>query len=251
MVSIAPSLTETVIALGAADRLVGVSRYADFEEVKETRRVGGYLDPHVETIVALRPDLLLAEMSPGNQSAVKHLARLGIPVRVVRARTIDEVHEMLRTIARDLGLSEKGAALSKALSDELQAVGEEAAAKTPRRTLLVYGHHPLVVAGPGSFGDELLRIAGGSNVVEKAATPYPVIPLERLVGLDPDVIIDVVMGPGPDARTSPFETLGSLRAVREGRVVRLTDPSLMRPGPSLATGVRLLFEAIHPPKAEE
>lgn len=249
VVTLAPNLTETVLDLGAGARLVGVSRYDDDAQVKALPRVGGYLDPNLEAILALRPDLVIVQPSPGNKETVEKLASLGVPIRVVAARTLPEIRAMIRAVARDLGVPKRGAALSAALKARLDRVRAAAKGLPRPRTLLVYGHEPLVVAAPGTFGDELLAVAGGTNVVPPSGVGYPTLPLEEVVARDPEVILDLVIHGDGAPRPAPFERLTSVSAVAHHRVVRLKSERLMRPGPRLGEAVYELFRVLHPEAA--
>ncbi len=238
IVSLAPSLTETVLALGAGERLVGVSRYDDFEAVRDLPRVGGYVDPSLEAILGLRPDLVLAEKSPGNAEVVKKLAALGIPVLVVRARNLEEVRDAIRAVADALDLRPEGTALLRRLDAALEEARSLGAGRPRIRALIVYGHAPLVVAGPGSFGDELLRLCGAENVAHSGGTAYPTWPLERLLADPPDVVVD--LAGDHEQRTGPLARLAALK----DRVRRLRSKDLLRPGPGLGRGAKVLCRVL-------
>ncbi len=239
IVSLAPSITEIVLDLGAGLSLVGVSRYDDADEVKELPRVGGFADPAPEAILALRPDLLLVQPGPGNQVAVQRLADLGVPVLVLPLHTIEETLSSIRAVGDALHDPTGGAASARRLSDGLEAVRLHAANLPKRRVLLVYGWQPLVVAGPESFGDALLRLAGAENVVARASGPYPTLSMEAALAADPELLLDASGGHGAAA---PLEEWTP-------RVRRLPSSALFRPGPRLAQGARELFQILHPDAA--
>ncbi len=176
---------------------------------------------------------------------VERLAALKVPVLVVRAHTLEQVEAMIRAVGARLGVKDRAAKVVARLEARLARVRKAAKGLPRPRTLLVYGHHPLVVAGPGTYGDELLRLAGGRNVVQGAVTPYPTWPLEQVIAADPDVIVDMVVGEG-SARPPDYAAMGSLSAVRHHRVFHLDDPALQHPGPALGDGVAALFRALHP-----
>ncbi|MGC4121578.1 MAG: helical backbone metal receptor [Myxococcales bacterium] len=178
VVTLAPSLTETVLALGAGERVVGVSRFDDAPQVKALPKIGGYSDPSVEAVLALRPDLVLCEPSPGNRGAVERMAALGTPVLAVPLGNDEEIYAALREVGAALGLAEKGAALAKETRARVEAVRAKAKTVAPVRALVVYDWDPLVVSGPGSFGDGMLFSAGATNAADAAKTPYPVFSAE-------------------------------------------------------------------------
>lgn len=237
VVTIAPSLTETVIALGAKDVLVGVSRFDEAPEVKELPRVGGFVDPSVETVFALEPDLVLVQKAPGNQRPIEKLASLGVPVLALPLTTIADTVEALRTLGTVLNRESK----ARVLVDELEAARALARSKAPsvRPTVLfVYEFKPLVVAGPGSFADELLTDCGVKNVVSKAPSAYPVWSKEQLLASPPQLLVDA--SESPDGRDA-------VRAfTKSSRWVTLPNKDLLHPGPSLARGLAGLCAALAP-----
>jgi iron complex transport system substrate-binding protein len=245
VVTLAPSLTATVLALGAKDRLVGVSRFDTAPEVSKLPRVGGFVDPSVEAVLALEPDLLLVQPAPGNQRPVETLARLGIPVLAVPLHTADEALGAIGAVAEALGLPAEG----KQLVGSIQAVREHiragASARPRRRVLIAYDFEPLVVAGPGSFPDELLRDCGAHNALERADSPFPVLPLEVAVATLPEVVIDAAHSP------QGAERVRALPGFKDARWVKLASPALMQPGPDLARGLEELLRLVYPEEPGE
>ena len=160
VVSLAPSMTDIVVALGRADRLVGVSKFDDAPEVKGVPRVGGFLDPSVEAVVALRPDLVLWLTDGGAMPAVSKIAELGIPVLAIPVIGIDDVLHSCRAVGLALGDAPAGERLASSLEASIARIRARAASLPTRRVLFIVGREPLVVAGPGSFPDELLRVVG-------------------------------------------------------------------------------------------
>src|SRR2546421_8651161 len=157
VITLAPSLSEIVLALGAGNRLVGVTRFDDDPRVEKVPRVGGYNDPEPETVLGLHPDLVLAHPAPENRGPVETLARIGIPVEAFALGNLAEVENAMEQIGALLGVPERG----RALRDELErhrARVRATAARAPRpRALLVFGLDPLVVAGPAGRPRGLLR----------------------------------------------------------------------------------------------
>jgi iron complex transport system substrate-binding protein len=245
VVTLAPSLTDTVLALGAADVLVGVSRFDERAEVRTLPRVGGFVDPSVEAVAALKPDLVLVQPGPGNRAPVEALASLGISILVLRLSSVADVLAALRATASALGRTAQGEALAQGLESTRARVRARARGLPPVRVLFAYGLEPLVVAGPGSFADELLQDAGGTNVAADAGRAYPVWSVERALGAHPDVVLDASEG------AAGRETLQSLPGLREARWVRLPSTALLHPGPALGQGLEELFLALHPAAAKE
>lgn len=245
VVVLAPNLTDVVLALGLRDRLVGVTTVDDDPAVKDVPRVGGFIDPNPEAILALRPDLVLWVTDGGALAAVRRVAELSrassrpFPVVALPVVSVADVVATPRVVGEALGVPEAGARLSAALAEEVEAVRRGAAGQPRRRVLFVVGREPLVVAGPGSFPDELLALAGCENVVREGR-PWPVYPLEAAVVANPDVVVDAA----PREPAAGIQRLSAIPAVRRGAVVRLASDDLLRPGPRMIRGLRAFAAAL-------
>ena len=243
VVTLAPSLTDVVLALGAGNRLVGVSRFDERSEVARLPRVGGFVDPSVEAVMALHPDLVLAQPGPGNRRAVETMAELGVAVLLLPLGTVEDVLAAERATGKALGLADQGEALARSLEATRARIRERSRGLRAVRVLLVYGFEPLVVAGPGSFGDQLLGDAGALNVARDAASPYPVYSVERVVQSQPELVLDA-------ANTAAGkDRVRSLPGLREARWAEVSGQSLMHPGPALGRGLEELFRLVHPEAA--
>ena len=227
VISLAPSITETILALGGKDSLIAVSRFCEFPEVAALPKAGGFNDISVETIVALKPQLLVVAKSPGNQKSVETLARLGISVLALPLTTVDDVATSMTQLGHALGRD----AAARVLVAELAAARlkeREVVVKSPKVVLFVVGFAPLVVAGPGSFAHELLEDCGAKNAAQQAPTAYPMYSMEKAVMLSPDVVIDASdVKEGRDA----VEKLG---AMKKAKWVTIPTKALLHPGPALA-----------------
>jgi len=243
LVTLAPSLTEVVLALGAADRLVGVSRFDERPEVSRLPRVGGFVDPSVEAVMALHPDLVLAQPGPGNRRAVETMAALGAPVLLLPLGTVADVLAAERAAGKALGRAEQGESLARELEATRARIRERARLRSPVRVLLVYGFEPLVVAGPGGFADELLADAGAVNVAADAASPYPVYSVERALRSRPEVILDAA------DTAAGRDRLRALPGLHEARWAAVPGQALLHPGPALGRGLEQLFQLLHPEAA--
>jgi iron complex transport system substrate-binding protein len=245
LVTLAPSLTDTVLALGKGETLVGVSRFDERPEVQGLPRVGGYVDPSVEAVAALHPDVVLVQPSPGNQAPVQALVGLGISVVALRLASVNDVLAGLRATGQVLGVPERGEALAQGLEKTRAEVRALSKGVAPVRVLFAYGFEPLVVAGPGSFADELVSDAGGTNVAADSGRAYPVWSVERALGARPDVVLDAA------DTAAGREALQALPGLHEARWVVLPSPALLHPGPALGQGLLELFVALHPAQAKE
>ena len=244
VVSLAPSVTDTIIALGHVEKLVGVTRFDAAPEVAKVPRIGGFLDPSAEAVVALRPDLVVWLTDGSALAPVQRIAELGIPVMAVPIIGVADVIFSARAIARALGDPAAGDRLAARIEDAIGKARARAAPLRTKRVLLLVGREPLVVAGPGSYPDELLRIVGGTNVV-RGTTAWPVFPIERAAALDPEVVIDAAVREHGTGEAG----LDAIPAVQRGAIRRLSTDDALRPGPAMIRTLDELFAALHPEAA--
>lgn len=244
IVALAPSVTETLFAVGAGGDVVGVSELSDFPaEAGRIARVGSYLKPNVEVIVALRPDVVIAVPSPGNREAVESLSSLGLRVVIVEeGPTVRDVMSSIQRTADEAGRSDSGRSLVKRILLQLEEIRRRVASFPRRRVLWVVGENPLVVVGDGNLLDELLRDAGGDNVASGLGR-WPRLSVEFVIRGAPQVFIDSSMGDeAPDPTFSAGLGLDRGKAAIHG--VRLDE--VLRPGPRLGDGLDRLARLVHP-----
>lgn len=252
IVSTFPSVTETLFALGAGDRVVGVSNYCRYPPVVlSLPKVGTYTKPDPEKIALLHPDLVIIQRSA--TTLADRLSALDIPYAEVKVGSLDEVYSMILDIGRAVGLPDKANSLNREIRSRLAAIQAETQGKPHPTVLVIVGRTPgeltnLVAVGPGSYLAELLEIAGGRNVLAGTVVRYPRISLETVVRFNPDIILDASMmnqagvGPaGQEARLrEPWLAHHELAAVQKGMVFGLTSECLVTPGPRVVDAVELL-----------
>jgi iron complex transport system substrate-binding protein len=248
IVSLSPSTTEAAFAIGAGDKLVGRSRYCDYPpEVLKLPQVGGYVDPSLEAILALRPDLVTGARGPSGAAITQRLEDRGVATFFPETETFAGIDAMIVGLGARTGREARAKEVVAEIDARVKAI-EAATAPLPRvRVLMVFGLEPLVVAGPGGFPDEMIRRAGGTNAVTEGGG-YPTMGVERVISLDPDLVVNAAMAesPGKDRIAADKPGWSAVRAVANGRVLRLTDESVLRPGPRIADGLAVLARAIHP-----
>lgn len=250
IVSLAPSVTETLFAIGAGEQLVGICTFCDFpREVEGIDRIGAYITPNVEAIVAKQPDVVIG-VPPNNPEAIAALQRLGVRVIVVRVDTIAEIEAAIRTIAQEAGRESEGEKLLADMQQRMAAVRARLVGAPQRRVLMVVGQTPLIAVGSGIFLDELIRQAQGINIAASAKQPWPQLSLEVVIASQPEVIIDGSMGSEEkqDARQrlGIWQNFPTLPAVRDGRLYGRLSSAILRPGPRLPEAFEEIARLIHP-----
>lgn len=249
VVTLAPSLTEIVYALGQEHRLAGVSQDSDFPEgAKTLPKVGSYVQPDLERILALQPDLCLGATDSTPAPLVARLEDLKVPVLLVHPRSLDEVVRTVEHIGRVLGAEARADSLAAELRERLRRVRERVATAPVRpRVFFQIGVTPLVAVGEGTFIHELIVTAGGRNMI-KGPAPYPQVGLEQVLAGRPEVIIVTTMARGVDMERvlAGWRSYPALPAVRLRRVHVVDSDIFDRPGPRLVEGLEILARLLHP-----
>lgn len=249
VVSLAPSITEIVFAVGRQDRLVGVTQYSDYPEAaQEIASVGSYVYLDLEKIVSLRPDLCLAIKDGNPVGIIKRLEKMGIPVYAVNPRDLASVMESVSDIGALLGARKNARQVVSAMKRRIAAVGNKVAGVSGRPGVFFQiGINPIVSAGSDTFIHELIVRAGGKNLAGRYRG-YPQFSTEEVLLLAPQIIIVTSM-----ARRSAFDRVivrwkkwKELPAVANGRIYLLDSDLCDRPSPRLVEALEELARLIHP-----
>jgi iron complex transport system substrate-binding protein len=249
IVSLSPSTTEATFALGAGAVLVGRSRYCDYPpEVERIPQVGGYTDPNLEAILALRPGLVIGARGPAGPALTQKLEAHRIATYFPPTESLAEIEAMMEGLGQRLEHQEDAQRWRASYTERRQRIAVRLAPLAKPRVLLLYGVTPIVGAGPGSFADEMLRLAGATNALPPGTAAYPTLSLEQVIALDPELILDAAVMEPRDQPVLPGPW-SAVRAVREGKVRPLRSVTVLRPGPRVLDGVEALALAIHPEAA--
>ncbi len=250
IVSLTPSTTEAVFAVGAGKLLVGRSKFCDYPaEATKLPSVGGYIDPSLEVVLSLQPDLVVGARGPSGRAMADRLGEQGIDTFFPPTDSRADIEAMLRKLGAKLGRKDEAESVISGINAQVDRVARRLAvegAELPR-VLLVFGTKPIVIAGPGSFAGEVLTLAGAKNAMQEGA-PYPKIGMETLLDLDPDTILDATMAASQVGVGIHRDAPGwrELRAVREGRLLPIRDEAVLRPGPRVGDGLITIAQTLHP-----
>jgi len=244
IITLSPSATEVVDALGASSELVGVDDYSDYPAtVKALPKVGSFIAPNLETIVRLRPSIVVVDDIHAQTSGALHDARIATVECAMHA--LPDVKTCLHSLGGALGRTHEADAAVAAIDKKI----EDARAKRPEhhpKVLLVIdreagGIGGIIAAGPGTFNDELLAVVGGDNVLAGAGTKYPKIGAEEVLRAQPDVILDLSYA-GKDS-LAPWDGV-KVPAVANKHVVSLFGGVLAHPTPRIGEALDVLAHAI-------
>ena len=252
IVSIVPSVTEMLFAMGAGSRVVGVSSFDRYPPEALTRtRVGGLIDPDIERIISLRPDLVVLY---GTQSDLRmQMQRAGIRVFPYEHSGLADITETIRHLGARVGSASDAEALAARIEADIAAVGKRVAGRPRPRTLMVFGRDAetlrgIYASGAVGFLSDALDAAGGANVFSDVKRQSIQATAEMLIARAPDVIVEI----GADTASvkgrnlAAWNLLGSIPAVRNKRIYLLTGDGMMNPGPRVSESVRRIAEVLHP-----
>lgn len=245
IVSLAPSATEILFALGVGDRVVGVDNYSNYpEEAQNIDIVGDFNGPDIEKIVALEPDVIFCGNTLQDEQ-ISDLENLGMTVVATEAVAYEDIPESIAMMGDILGKQ----AEAQSVIDNLSAAEDEAKANAPEQAPTVYyamsyGDMGNWTSGPGSFINTMIEIAGGVPITKDADAPWLEYPIEQLVMDDPDIIL-VSSDMGSTDDISMAQGYSDLTAVKDGKVYLMQADILSRPGPRIADALRAISQALN------
>ncbi|HWZ55687.1 MAG TPA: cobalamin-binding protein [Verrucomicrobiae bacterium] len=249
VVSLAPNLTEIVFALGRGIRLVGDTDYCDYPpEAEQKPHVGGPVNPNLEVIAALKPDLILASGSINRPETVHALDRIGLPVFVTYPHSVEGMIASVEHIGAAIGADKSAAEMAQDLRDRLAELQKRVGGSAPRRVLFVVWTDPLISIGTDTFIADALRLAGGRSAVETKGE-WPHISLEEIVHLQPDILV-FASAHGSETHREIDELRDrpgwkDLIAMQQDHVVVVSD-AINRPAPRMVDVIERMARAFHP-----
>jgi iron complex transport system substrate-binding protein len=249
IVSLAPSLTETVYALGADNRLVGDTEFCDYPpDAQKKPKVGGVIDPNLEEIAALHPDLVLVTKDANRLETVRALESFGIPAYATEARKVDEIVTSTEKLADVLNVSAAGKTVAEDMQHHLASLQTKLTGVAPRRVLFVVWTEPLISVGKGTFIADALGKAGAVSIVD-STQDWPQISLEEVAHQQPDYLI--FASSHTDLAERDFDSLATqpgwriLNAVRARHFAVISD-AVIRPAPRIVSAIEELARQLHP-----
>ncbi|MGO9572490.1 MAG: ABC transporter substrate-binding protein [Desulfomonilaceae bacterium] len=246
VISLAPSLTEIVFDLGAGHTLVGrTARCNEPPDALKIQDVGAYMNPDLERVIALRPDLVLSPERGIRKEVVDRLTELGILTFVDNSETLDDIVHSVNRLGTILGRESDAETIVQQFQQRRQAVRERVHHARKPLILFAVGIRPLVVAGGRSFIGSLIREAGGVNVAEEAAVPYPKFSMEEVARRDPDIITVLNKECRDDECFNEWQKHQDLRAVQRHQIYQLDADLIARPSPRIIDALEQLAAILH------
>jgi iron complex transport system substrate-binding protein len=255
IISLIPAVSEMIYAMGAGDRLVGVSNYDRFPpDVRQLPKVGGLIDPNVERILELRPDLVMVYAT--QKELIERLDRAKVPYYVYQHRALPDITETIRSVGVRIGSTDPANAVASHMEQSLAAIRASTASLPHPSTLLVFGRDPgslrsVYASGGYGFLHDMLEIAGGTNVFRDVEQQSVQATTEMLLARKPEEIIELRYGERMTAEQAAqdlrvWDTLASIPAVKSHRVHLLVGDEFVVPGPRVVDATRTLAHTLHP-----
>ena len=255
IISTSPSITETLFELGLKDRVIAVTIFCKYpEEACRLPKIGGMLNPNMETVVSLTPDLIIHQS--GNQRLRNNAKSLGIKTLEVRMGNLEEIFDSIKKLGIALNCQEQANKLTLQLTSGIAFYQERLKGLPKKEVLLLLGDssdpaRDLYAAGPGTFLNELLNLSGGKNIIRDSSARYPKLSKEHIIEKSPEIIIEA--GPNSnlsqreiDIRIQEWNRFPTIEAVKKKQIYFIGADYILIPGPRLLKIIERFSKAIHP-----
>ena len=255
IISTSPSITEMLFELGLQDRIVAVTDFCIYpEEACLLPSIGGVLNPDIEKIISLAPDLIILQSD--SATVEKNINSLGIPTFSIKVRTISDIFDSINRLGKELNCQEAAEKLVLLLKDKINAFKQKLVGQLPKKVLLLLGDssdpaHDLYAVGPGTFLNELLILSGGENILKNSKAQYPKLSKEYIIEQSPEIIIEA--GPKSnlsqkeiDYKVERWNRFPTIQAVRDKRIYFIGADYILIPGPRLVNILENFIQVIHP-----
>jgi iron complex transport system substrate-binding protein len=242
IVSLAPSITETLFSLGLGDRVVGVTRYCNYPpEAKKKQVIGGVVDPNYELIVSLNPDLIIMTVEGNTKESFERLSGLGFKIFVTNPRNFDGIFKTMLDIGKICAVEERAKFLVDSLKGELERIEKP---KNKPKIFVLLSLNPLMTAGKNTFINEIIERAGGVNIGGRSNQNYPIFNREEILRENPDILILTDTTLDKDELLKNFPEWKHLKAVRENKIFKIDPDIILRPSPRVVFATKIISQLI-------
>jgi len=249
IVSLAPNITEILFSLGLDEEIVGVSVHCNFpEKAKSKVRVGSYISLDFEKITSLKPDLIIATGAGNTRDMVDRLGKLGFHSYVIYPKNFDDILRSILHIGQIVNREKEAKRITEEMRRRSQRVVELTKGLPRPKVFIQISDAPIVSVGKGSFGDDLIRLAGGENIAGKEKEGYPRFGMEEILKRSPEVIVISSMNPKGDYQKAlrEWNRWKTIPAVKNGRIHLIDSDLIDRPSPRIIDGLEELARVLHP-----
>ncbi len=254
IVSLAPSITEILFAIGAGNRVVGVTTFCDYpEQAKSKPKVGGFTDQNIEAIVFQKPDLVIITPNSGTKFTYEKLKQIGIETLVVPFYSLKDLIQSFELIGQKTGNVLEAKKIETQLSEIINQVRAQSISRPPKKVAFISWHTPLILAARGTLEGDIVELSGGTNIAQDSPLHYPKFNIEALFARDPDLIIDTSrMGKKMSLEKQKewakkfWSQYSELRAVKTGQVYIFKGDVYCAPGPRTVRFIQAVNAILDP-----
>ena len=249
IVSLAPSITEILFALGLDEQVAAITNFCDYPEaVLKKPRIGGFVNPDIEKIVSLKPDLIIGIRDGNRMDTVDRLNDFGLPVYLIDPKGFDGVMQTIKNIGDVVGREKESRKMVKEMVKKTENIITLTQSLSRPKVFFQLGDAPMVTVGKGTLANDLIRLAGGRSISENEPTSYPVYSIETVLLKAPEIIIMTSMD---SKKNTPqlikkWESWKSIPAVRMSMIYVIDSNLVDRPTPRIVEGLEALVRIIHP-----
>jgi iron complex transport system substrate-binding protein len=248
VISLAPSVTEILFAVGLDSEVVGVTTFCDYPSQARLKPKIGSSIPNLEAILGLKPDLVIGNKDFIRPDVLAKLEQLRVPVFLLLPKTVEDIFAHISTVGRLVNHVKESRAVVQGLRDRVNVVRQRMTSVKRVRVFYVVNSDPLISVGAGSFIHQILGLAGGENITGRTQTPYPKVSLEDVLRKNPEILLfPIGTNEGiPEAEQQRWRKWTTLSAVAKNRLYRVKGDLVNRPGPRVLDGIEVLAKLFHP-----
>lgn len=249
IVSMAPSITEILFALGLNEEIVGVTDFCDYPEAALTKpRIGGFVNPSIEMIVSLKPDLIIATRDGNRKETIQRLNDLGFSVYVVNPKGFDGVMKTIQNIGEIVGRQDESRRTIRDMITRKEKVVRLTRSLPQPKVFFQVGNAPIITVGRGTLADDLIHLAGGKSISENETLSYPLYSIETILSKAPEIIIMSSMESNKDYWNliKKWQNWKSIPAVKKNAIYVVDSNLVDRPTPRIVEGLEEMLRIIHP-----
>jgi iron complex transport system substrate-binding protein len=248
VLSLAPSLTEMLFAIGLDEEIVGVTNFCNYPPAAAGKPKVGYTQPNLESLLALSPDMVAAPGELLRADVLAKLEALKVPTYIFEAKSLEHVLAHIHTLGRIFERSSAADALTRHMRERIAEVSRRVQTTERRRVLYVLSSHPLITVGRDSYIHQMIELAGGINIGAGMSGAYPRLSMETVLEKDPEVLVFPVGSTEsvPEHEQDTWKRWTGLSAVQRERLHVVSSDALNRPGPRVVDGLEQLAQVIHP-----
>jgi iron complex transport system substrate-binding protein len=249
IVSLAPSITEILFALGLDEEVAAITNFCDYPEaVLNKPRIGGFVSPNIEKIVSLKPDLIIGIRDGNRMDTVHRLNDSGFPVYLIDPKGFDGVMQTIKNIGDVVGREKESKRLIKEMANKTENIVTLTQSLSKPKVFFQLGDAPMVTVGKGTLADDLIRLAGGRSISENESTSYPFYSIETVLSKAPEIIIMTSMDSKKNSvhLVKKWENWKTIPAVRMNTIYVIDSNLVDRPTPRIVEGLEALVRIIHP-----